>query len=173
LHPVALMRFSSRYKKLVNFSNLIYLSIMYRSIIHNNDRLWAWIWVAVRENTMFNEIFKCFAIDSATNNTACQVSVDCECRKETDVLSPLCRHFGDDRNTFLPPPVSSLTELRVDPGFVDKNKLIGSPFRELDKPVLPENRITFFGFLLELSISRQSKKTNLFTVDIFLGKKTT
>ena len=146
---------------------------MYRSVIHNNDRLWAWKRIAIRENTVLDEIVKCFTIDSASNHTTRQISIDCECRKETDVFRPLCRHFGDNRNTFFPPSMSSLTKLGVDPRFVNKNKLIGSPFREPDKPVLPENRITFFGLLLELSISQQSKRINLFTVDIFFGKKTT
>lgn len=126
---------------------------MYRSIIHNNNRLWARIRVAVRENAIFDKIIKCFPIDGATNDATSQVSIDCECWKETDVLSPLRRHFGDNRAAFLSPSVSSLTNLDIYAGFVDKDELISSPFRELDKPMLPENRITFSGFLLELSVN--------------------
>jgi hypothetical protein len=103
---------------------------------------------------MFDEILKGFPIDGATNHAASQVSVDCECWKETDVFSLLCRHFGDNRKAFFPPSVSSFAKLRANPRFINENELISLPFRELDKPVLPENRITFFGFLLELSVSQ-------------------
>lgn len=103
---------------------------------------------------MFDEILKRFRIDGAANYAAGQVTIDRERWKETDVFSLLCRHFGDNRKAFFPPSVSPFAKLRVDSRFVDKNKLITSPFRELDKPVLPENRITFLGFLLELSVSQ-------------------
>jgi hypothetical protein len=145
---------------------------MYRSIIHNNNRLWAGVRIAVRKNAIFDEIVKSFPINGATNHATSQISIDCECWKETDVLGPLCRHFGDNRAAFLSPSVSSLTKLRIDSRFVDKDELISSPFRELDKPMLPENRIAFSGFLLELQLVNKAR-INLFMVDIFLSKKTT
>src|SRR5579859_1138668 len=61
---------------------LTYLRSMDRSIIHNNDRPWTWIWRTEGKERVFDKILKKFSCKRAVLNIPCQHTIHCICRKD-------------------------------------------------------------------------------------------
>jgi len=127
---------------------------MDRSIIHNNDRPWTWIWRTEGKERVFDKILKKFSCKRAVLNIPCQHTIHCICRKDgpTFTAFEFMVFMRSDSNRC--PSVLSIACAFVCSRFINKYQLFCLVVRQFSCPGCTEFRVPLGGSSLDLEMRK-------------------
>jgi len=120
------------------------------SIIHDNNWPWRWIFIAERQDLVFNELFEQFRCIWAMENLICNVSIQCICRKDGPSLRALYGPCLIAWDSFWRPSKLTIHIPFIGSQFIDEDKLLCIPHRQATYPVISELLITLSSTLFGL-----------------------